>query len=800
NSLIVTLRNAEGKTIYNQMFKGGAYPQNDIYNALNGKSFTYGDTIEITSNSGANYKVNETSENGTINYEITQNGLKKLNSNITNLKALYNENGTTVVSGKTNSNISVYINVNNTIYTVKSNSLGEFTDNITGVKVGNQIAVTPSNSSTSMTTVQYNFANKPLANSKINLYGNWGGIYKVDTISFNPYTMKFMATSDGDHMLDGATGVTACTLNLYNSEGTIINTKTFLGAASSLDVANYLNNLSFNYGDYFQIQLNGMQDSLNNAGPQTQDVFGMIGKDKFYSIQQPTLSFAGNILNIASEYNGATANISVLGKTYQEKVENGKATFAIPSNVPLNSKITVSISNNGFKTMPEFVYSSFENTQSTYQYNMFRYASISPTSSVGMKGDNMSLTAFEPVPLQFSGAGKISVDLKGNITGSAEAYLNTGSGFIALGTVNANTPTEISVPSNGNIMFDVSNIVDKGASISKSFTFKTDITVKSGYYRQIPVFDNRGFVKIDPNAYTNSAAFLKAIMSPDNINHGAIMIGDHVRMFVNNVGESLPANLNAAQTINWYNETFESDNKLNGLSQNAPNQLNRFHTNNFFVYSDTSDNSDGWWTGGEGTSSVPSMFKIGLTTPGWVMFHECGHIFDPNWADAYLHCEVYSNMYTQETQINVQGSTNWLFGNGTQSQYEDNNILSIFKDYYDYQQPQNMITNFGQGLYYFTLMKEYHPDYMAKVATLYRNELYNNKVPYQGLEFFVYAMANLYHENVIPSLEMWGYNITNQNLIKYVIDNSNGTLDFVPKNPEFNVYKNTTVTPTMLLP
>ncbi|MGL4741683.1 MAG: hypothetical protein ACRC41_12885, partial [Sarcina sp.] len=265
-------------------------------------------------------------------------------------------------------------------------------------------------------------------------------------------------------------------------------------------------------------------------------------------------------------------------------------------------------------------------------------------------------------------------------------------------------------------------------------------------------------------------------------------------------GESLPTNLNAAQTINWYNETFESDNKLNGLSQNAPNQLNRFHTNNFFVYSDTSDNSDGWWTGGEGTSSVPSMFKIGLTTPGWVMFHECGHIFNPNWADAYLHDEVYSNMYTQETQINVQGSTNWLFGNGTQSQYEDNNILSIFKDYYDYQQPQNMITNFGQGLYYFTLMKEYHPDYMAKVATLYRNELYNNKVPYQGLEFFVYAMANVYHENVIPSLEMWGYNITNQNLIKYVIDNSNGTLDFVPKNPEFNVYKNTTVTPTMLLP
>ncbi|MGL4742322.1 MAG: hypothetical protein ACRC41_16265, partial [Sarcina sp.] len=127
NSLIVILRNSKGQIIDSQTFKGGAYPENDIYNALNGKAFNYGDTIQITSNSNANFKVNGTSEKGTINYEITQNGLKTISANMSNLNALYNTNNTTTISGKTNANIPVYININNKISTVQSNDLGEFT-------------------------------------------------------------------------------------------------------------------------------------------------------------------------------------------------------------------------------------------------------------------------------------------------------------------------------------------------------------------------------------------------------------------------------------------------------------------------------------------------------------------------------------------------------------------------------------------------------------------------------------------------------------------------------------------------
>ncbi|MGL4470282.1 MAG: hypothetical protein ACRCT3_08890 [Aeromonas hydrophila] len=46
NSLIVIIRNSKGKILYNETFKGGAYPENTMYDAFNGKPFQYGDTIQ----------------------------------------------------------------------------------------------------------------------------------------------------------------------------------------------------------------------------------------------------------------------------------------------------------------------------------------------------------------------------------------------------------------------------------------------------------------------------------------------------------------------------------------------------------------------------------------------------------------------------------------------------------------------------------------------------------------------------------------------------------------------------------
>lgn len=566
------------------------------------------------------------------------------------------------------------------------------------------------------------------------------------------------------------------------------------------------NNESFSYGDYIKVVSNDLpmylDNSLTNSSSKlsSNTAFYEITKSGLETFTQPTATVTGNTLNV-STYANSTLTLDINNNSYTYKINSsGSTQITLPSGLSSTTPIKIYVTSSaGVTTYPITVYENGTSNAKTYTFEMHRDGSISPSSPLATKGDCMALTSYEPIPIEYVTKGEVSIDITGdNIDGTATLYVQDGNGLVSLGTVKMNTKTEIDVTTPGTLILDTGNIDLENANEFTEFNFNVSVSTLSGTYRQIPVFDNRTDCTVASFATNNSTTFDNEINEGDNQNYGAIIIGNHVRIYVP-YASSLGSNFNAANTVNWYNEAFVSDNELNGLSQDATEPINRFHTNFFFVTTQNGDAGDGWFTGSGGTSCISSMFDQGLTNAGWVMFHEVGHIFDPGWADSYLGCEVYSNMYTMDTQEKIQGTSTWLWGNN-RAEMEDSDILPIFQNYYLGNPATNYIAEYQDGLYYFQLLQTYFPDYMPKINTLYREEIYNNDLPFSGMNFLPYAFAKLYHTNIIPSLDMWGYKVTNEKLIQYVIDNSTGTTNLVPKNTDFSIYANTTVTPTMIMP
>ncbi len=737
NSLTVNITNSNGKVIYNQNFAGGSYPYEEVNQALGNKKFNYGDIINIISRSNAHLEVDGVESRKEINYIITRNGFKKLNNDsVSNLEAYYNGNNT-VVTGNTTPTTLVTLWVANKSYSTISGSSGAFkVDLPSSIRPGTNIVVSPHNEASESIKVIPNPNVYKILNNVITISNYWN--QNIGTLKFNPITseiefIKGWATTNPYLSKNSE----VFSISLYKNNGELIKTaQVNADEYPEQNLYNILNNLKYSDGDIIKINdKSSSKISISNFNNQksykiNKTIVLKITKDGLLEVNQPSVSVSGNKLTINS-YANAKVIIKINGNDYDYKTNSkGQFIFKIPSDITVGTPITITVIKGNMKTLPATVYSSYSNSLKEFSYNMFRYASFSPSSKIALKGDDMSLTSNEPIPLQFSGQAKVLIDVKGDIKGKAAVYLNNGVKSQYLTTINVNTPTVVNVPESGALIIGTGNVDYNGNQASK-FSFKVNVKVQSGYYRSIPVFDNRGFIKIDSEATSNEATFNKEIFSPSNVDHGAIIIGDHVRIYIPNVGESLPTTFNAQNTVNWYNETFINDNELNGLSENATNQLDKFHTNFLYLTTYSSDYGSDWWTDDGGTSAIPGMFKIGLTTLGWIMFHEVGHIFDPICADSYLHCEVYSNMYTQETQLRIQGKTSWLY-NGLNPKDVDKNIGPIFEGYLNGDFPTNYLQQFSEGLYYFTLLKQYFPDYMAKTDDLYRSEWYNNTLPYKS--------------------------------------------------------------------
>lgn len=602
------------------------------------------------------------------------------------------------------------------------------------------------------------------------------------------------------------TGKDAVIINVTNSENKDLYTYSGSGLIG-YDVAYAFNGKAVTNGDIITITSNsgGIISDSNGVYKPNQSNFNsqsfMVENNKLIKIYKPDISINSGVLSLESKYyNTGKVIYKVNQKTYEGALINGKFSAQLPSGLPIDENVTVELITPDIHTIEYTLATQFTNQSFEQVYNMSRRGSINPKSVWGKKGNTFSLTAYQPIPITFNSAGGvISIDVKGPIKGTVNVDINNGTGGNkTIIQIPVNKVTNIKIPYEGAVFLDTSNVQSVGENDWEPFSFTTEVKVDSGFYRKIPVFDTRSNIKLFDGVYTNNSKFVDDITNPQNNNYPAIILGTYLVMYINDIKSTgLSPQTNFNDVVNLYNETFIEDNKINGLSIDSEDPIDKFHVNNLFVSTSTDVPAGTIYTGdGTGTYTLPSLFTY-LLEPGWVVFHEIGHIFNPRWASMFLEGEVYSNMYTMMSQEAVQGSSNWLF-NGNQKGFEDSTIMPIFQNYYNNVIPNKYLEgNYHTGLYYFYLLKEYYPDYTQELARLYSSQTINGNLPYNGSDFLVYAMANLYHVNIIPSLTRWGYNVTNQNLINYVIQNSTSSINLVPKNNnDFDIYNSYTVVPT----
>ena len=272
----ITLLNKNGGVIKSESYNGSGSSQS-VYNEFNGLSFEYGDSIKITSYgldmslNNPNGKVDNMPGNSTktVEYEITQEGLKETANNLT-VNPIYFELGSNKidVSGKTIPNSMVNIWIEGKDYTTTSNSQGEYNLNIEAEKditSATKIGVFVNGEQEKVLTATVDPNIYKIVKNNITLMGNWyGSIYKAANISFNPESMKLNVTgSMGAYFANGSGK--DFKVSLYSKDGYLIKTETYDNSNQTQNLYNDFNNLGFSYGDIIKVSSLGVgQATVSN--------------------------------------------------------------------------------------------------------------------------------------------------------------------------------------------------------------------------------------------------------------------------------------------------------------------------------------------------------------------------------------------------------------------------------------------------------------------------------------------------------------------------------------------------------
>ncbi|WP_055070254.1 hypothetical protein [Clostridium massiliamazoniense] len=351
----INLYSSNGELLKSVTMTGGEYPEEALKKAFNNESFSYGDILQINYKTSSKISISnfngekEYSIRKSISLELTQNGLKELESGLKVNKIYYTLNSNKInISGTTNVNTDVYVNVDNKVYSTKSNNKGQFNLNISAPKnvtSSTVITVYAAGQQIEYVTPEVNPNIYGIVKNNISLIGNWyGGLYKAATIAFNPETMKLnISGSMRDYFANG-TGK-AFKISLYSKNGSLIKTKTFNNSNQTKNLYDDFNNLGFSYGDIIKVSSLGKgQVKVSNYDGQSNYLVSSsttmtITQDGLVPCKLPEIKVnpfevlgngkvtSGVISGISAKPN-QVINVIVDGKTFTTK-SNEKGTFSV---------------------------------------------------------------------------------------------------------------------------------------------------------------------------------------------------------------------------------------------------------------------------------------------------------------------------------------------------------------------------------------------------------------------------------------------------------------------------------------
>ena len=240
---------------------------NYFVNNINGKSFFYGDIIEITYNPSL---INVGIENGeksienqelrTQYFEITDKGLVDVNNrfvSINPVKILGEGTNKTTIQGNVKPNESVNISLDGKNFSGKADAQGKFSINITNLtNFNNDTKIVVSSEGYIPTRVKLGYeSDVNIQNSHINFYNNSWNLDSIQSsIGFDVTNMKFTVQNYVNSFGNGKESY--FTLGLYGSDGKEIIKPKEIKNGSTEEVSKLLNEKSFNYGDVISLVYN----------------------------------------------------------------------------------------------------------------------------------------------------------------------------------------------------------------------------------------------------------------------------------------------------------------------------------------------------------------------------------------------------------------------------------------------------------------------------------------------------------------------------------------------------------------
>lgn len=365
----------------NQVLEEKSFKGNEntsaLSNLLNGKTFEYGNVIEISydSNQGrisvlnGNENVADSSKNNQY-FQITKEGLVKVVPDVS-INPFNILTGNKVIKGNVTGtakpNSAITINFDNQSFMGKSNKKGEFsipiedtngfTENTNiEVKIPSQIGEITKNIKPSLST------DVKLNTSKIQVLNYWGGV--SGDITFNPLTKEISATGNSGYL--GSTwNHTFMKITITDPRtGEVLINSDLNGASNSQALIKALNGRKFNYGDIITLQYNsgaGKVQVLNaneNIGNTTGEMESFeitegglvkgtlkpVKVNNFDILGEGTVNVQKGILTGEAEPN-AEVNVFVNGKEFTGKANTqGKFNIELSDSTGFNVDTNILVS------------------------------------------------------------------------------------------------------------------------------------------------------------------------------------------------------------------------------------------------------------------------------------------------------------------------------------------------------------------------------------------------------------------------------------------------------------------------
>ncbi|MPQ44086.1 carboxypeptidase regulatory-like domain-containing protein [Clostridium tarantellae] len=415
--------------------------------------------------------------------------------------------------------------------------------------------------------------------------------------------------------------------------------------------------------------------------------------------------------------------------------------------------------------------------------NIYRKTSLSPWSSIERKKFNIAFHTLEPLGIEIMYPTDITILIKGSdIKGAGDINLHDVDNIHYISSIPVNESKKISIPRKGELFLNVAKI-ESTLNDSTPFSFQIILNIENDInYIITPTFDIRNN-KIFNKTITDETEFNKLLLSNDE--NGMLAISENVRLYFPKC-KYIPKPISPSKVLALHEQTISEHNKLAGLDKNATNQLDRPREN--FVLVGARNRQVGYMSAGGTMLDTHPTNSGGYFSAGWGIFHEYGHLYEQGWS----HIDIWNNLYSANMSEKTTGFT-WLWGNDRKG-YENKNIEAFYKDYLIDGKFIERGFGFGTGLYFFISLQDFFgKKFIGDMTAYYRN----NSIWLGKENYVVHAITKLYGINAIPYMEIYGYYHYDNEVVNFVIDNSNSSLIIIPNNGNFSKYSSISLPPTV---